>query len=75
MSYEIAWIIWESKIKFNKIIEYIRMLKEEGLFLGEPYIKHIDNEIWELRALRDRILFASHIDNKFILLTIFMKKT
>ena len=51
------------------------MLKEEGLSLGEPYIKHIDNEIWELRPLRNRILFASHINNKLVLLTIFMKKT
>lgn len=65
----------ESKIKFNKIIAYIRMLKEEGLSLGEPYLKHIDDKIWELRPLRDRILFASHINNKFILLTVFMKKT
>ena len=65
----------ESRIKFKKIIAYIRMLKEEGLSLGEPYIKHIDDKIWELRPLRDRILFASHINNKFILLTIFMKKT
>lgn len=65
----------ESRIKLNKIIGYIRMLREEGLSLGEPYIKHIDDKIWELRPLRDRILFASHINNKFILLTIFMKKT
>ena len=65
----------ENRIKLNKVIAYIRTLKEKGLALGEPYIKHIDDEIWELRPLRDRILFASHINNKFILLTVFMKKT
>ena len=65
----------DKRIKFEKIIAYIRMLKEEGLALGEPYIKHIDGEIWELRPLRNRILFASCINNKFILLTIFMKQT
>jgi len=65
----------DKKIKFQKIIAYIRMLKERGLSLGEPYIKHIDEEIWELRPLRNRILFASYIDNKFVLLTIFMKQT
>ena len=64
-----------NKIKFNKIISYIRMLREEGLSIGYPYIKHIDNEIWELRPLRNRILFASCINNKFILLTIFIKQT
>lgn len=65
----------ESRIKFRKIIAYIRMLKEKGLSLGEPYIKHIDDKIWELRPLRDRILFAYYSDNKIILLSIFMKKT
>lgn len=63
------------KIKINKIIAYIRMLKEQGLSLGAPYIKHIDNEIWELRPLRNRILFAYHVENKFVLLSVFMKKT
>lgn len=29
----------DSKIKYNKIIAYIRMLKINGLNLGEPYIK------------------------------------
>lgn len=65
----------DKKIKFQKIIAYIRMLKEQGLSLGEPYIKHLDEEIWELRPLRNRILFASCMDNKFVLLTIFMKQT
>ena len=65
----------DSKIKYNKIIAYIRMLKANGLNLGEPYIKHIENEIWELRPLRDRILFASWSNNKFILLNVFMKQT
>ena len=51
------------------------MLQEKGLTLGEPYIKHIDDNIWELRPLRDRILFACFENNKFILLSIFMKKT
>lgn len=65
----------ESRIKLNKIIAYIRMLKQNGLSIGEPYIKHIENNIWELRPLRDRILFAYYDNNRFILLTVFMKKT
>ena len=54
---------------------YINLLSEYGLELNEPYIKKIDDEIWELRPLRDRILFASWYNNKFILLTYFMKQT
>ena len=65
----------EDRIKFNKIIAYIRILKQNGLSIGEPYIKHIQNNIWELRPLRDRILFAYFDNNKFILLTVFMKET
>ncbi len=30
---------------------------EHGTAAGEPYVKHLDGEIWELRPLRDRILF------------------
>ncbi len=65
----------DNRIKFKKINAYIEMLSKDGLSLSEPYIKKIDKEIWELRPLRDRILFASLYNNKFILLSIFMKKT
>ncbi len=65
----------DSRIKFNKIIAYIRMLKVTGISLGEPYIKHIDYEIWELRPLRDRIFFAKINNNKFVLLSIYVKST
>ena len=65
----------DNNIKFNKIISYIRILSDKGLALGEPYIKHLEDEIWELRPLRDRILFAYNDNNKFVLLSIFMKQT
>ena len=65
----------DSKIKYNKILEYIRILKEYGNTIGEPYMKHLDGDIWELRPLRDRIFFAAWIDDAFILLHHFMKKT
>ena len=54
---------------------YIDLLSQEGLKLTEPYIKKIGKEIWELRPLRDRILFSSWYNNKFILLSVFMKQT
>ena len=43
--------------------------------MGEPYIKHLDGEIWELRPIRDRILFAAWHQGGFVLLHHFMKKT
>lgn len=65
----------DSRIKLKKIREYIKVLSEYGTQAGEPYIKHLDGEIWELRPLRDRILFVSWINGSYVLLHHFMKKT
>lgn len=65
----------DSRIKVNKIISYINQLSIKGLEIREPYIKHLEDGIWELRPLRDRILFAYYDNNNFILLHQFMKKT
>ena len=65
----------DSRIKFNKISAYLDMLSMHGTSIGEPYIKHLDSDIWELRPLRDRILFAYWENNKFVLLSVFMKQT
>lgn len=64
-----------SRIKLNKIMDYIKALSEYGTQAGEPYIKHLDDDIWELRPLRDRILFAAWNGNGFVLLHVFMKQT
>ena len=45
----------DSRIKLKKVREYIKVLSEYGTQAGEPYIKHLDGEIWELRPIRDRI--------------------
>jgi phage-related protein len=65
----------ESRVKAQKIHEYIDYLREVGTAAGEPYVKHIEGEIWELRPIRDRIFFAAWNENGFVLLHFFMKKT
>lgn len=65
----------DNRIKLKKINMYIELLSKHGLSLTEPYIKKLDKDIWELRPLRDRILFASWCNNKFVLLSVFMKQT
>ena len=39
------------------------------------YAKHLDGDIWELRPINDRILFAGWVDGAFVLLHSFIKKT
>lgn len=65
----------ESQIKLNKIIDYVKALSEYGTRAGKPYIKHLDGDIWELRPLRDRVLFAAWNGSGFVLLHVFMKRT
>lgn len=64
-----------SRVKFNKISDYIDALSKYGTRVGEPYVKHLEGEIWELRPLRDRILFVGWVDDSFVLLHQFIKKT
>ena len=65
----------DNRVKLNKIIAYMNLLSEQGLEIGSPYIKHLEDDIWELRPIRDKILFAYYTNNKFLLLTCFMKET
>ena len=65
----------DSRINLAKIQDYINVLHEHGKAAGEPYIKHIDGDIWEIRPIRNRIFFAGWIDDSFILLHHFIKKT
>lgn len=67
--------IKEDVKKAQKIYLYIEMLREYGLNLREPYVKKIDKEIWELRPMKDRILFASVHNNVLLMLWMFQKKT
>ena len=65
----------DTRINLNKIRDYVKALSLYGKVLGEPYIKHLDGEIWELRPLRNRILFFGFDGNSFVLLSHFIKKT
>lgn len=65
----------DSRIKLNKIRDYIKILSEYGTQAGEPYMKHIEGEIWELRPIRDRIFFVGWVNGSYVLLHHFMKQT
>ena len=66
----------DSRIKLNKINDYIQALSVYGTAeLSENYVKHLDGDIWELRPIRDRILFAGIVNGRYVLLHQFMKQT
>ena len=65
----------DSRINANKMLAYIAYLERCGAQAREPYAKHLDGDIWELRPIRNRILYAAWDDNRFILLHLFKKDT
>lgn len=65
----------DSRIKLTKIQDYINILEAKGTRAGEPFVKHLEGDIWELRPLRDRVLFVAWLDGSFVLLHSFVKKT
>ena len=68
----------DTRIKYNKIIEYLNLLKYYGTTIREPYIKQIINseyKLYELRPLRDRFFFIFEDENKYIILNHFVKST
>ena len=65
----------DARVNFNKIVAYIDLLCEHGTYIGEPVVKHLRGDIWELRPIKNRILFAYYENNIYILLHNFIKKT
>lgn len=62
-----------------KVFRVIKLLKEYGVLLKEPYTKQVKGKIRELR-IKDshgaiRILFFTYTGRRFILLHGFIKKT
>lgn len=63
-----------SRINLQKISDILNKMTICGLSVGMPFIRHIDEDIWEIRANSYRILFF--VDNdEVVLLHYFIKKT
>ena len=62
-------------IKLNKIQHYIKSLKCNGTRAGLPYVRYIDNGIWELRPSKDRFMFFVVDGETIVFLSHFRKTT
>lgn len=65
----------DARIKYEKITEYIEFLSDDGTMVGMPYVKRVEDEIWELRPLSDRIMFFCWNGGEYVMLHYFKKKT
>jgi phage-related protein len=52
------------RVNRDKILAYIGALEKYGTRIGQPIVKHIDEGLWELRPLANRIFFFYWKDNK-----------
>ncbi len=65
----------DSRINLKKLYLYLDMLSNKGTYIGEPYVKYLEENIWELRPMKNRVLFFYWEQNTFVLLHYFQKKT
>ncbi|MDD6628680.1 MAG: type II toxin-antitoxin system RelE/ParE family toxin [Lachnospiraceae bacterium] len=65
----------DARINREKILAYLVALSQYGTRIGQPMVKHIEGDIWELRPLRNRIFFFYWKENKIVLLHYYIKKS
>ncbi|MCL2694182.1 MAG: type II toxin-antitoxin system RelE/ParE family toxin [Oscillospiraceae bacterium] len=53
----------------------MKRLEAHGTRVGFPTVRHIEDDIWELRPLDHRIFFFYWKDNNFVMLHHFIKTT
>lgn len=59
-----------------KTVHISNLIKEFGLpHIGLPYIRHVQDKIWEIRALQGRSLYITATGRKIIILRCFIKKS
>ena len=65
----------DNQIQYRQIMHHIHILEAKGTRIGEPYTKHLEDGIWELRPGSNRVLFFFFRDDTFVLLHAFRKKS
>ena len=64
-----------ARIQYRQVSLFIELLSKNGTNLPDNITKHIEDEIWELKPGKNRVLYFFHKDNKYVLLHHFVKKT
>lgn len=58
----------QDRVRFAKIVEYMRLLEKYGTVAGFPVVKYMGNDIWELRPLDDRFFFFLSEPREYVML-------
>lgn len=64
-----------ARIQLKQITFSLDLLEKAGTRAGQNYVKHLRDDIWELRPGNNRILFFGWRRNAFVLLHPFRKTT
>lgn len=63
----------------TEVIRILFLLKEHGIRLGMPYVRPIEDKLYEIRAKEKdgiyRVFYFAHTGKRFVMLHGFMKKT
>jgi phage-related protein len=67
----------DARIRLKKITTYMAYLRRGGVGIGEPYVKSIKgaDKLWELRPGGDRVFFFFWVNDTYVLLHHFQKKS
>ena len=65
----------ENRSMLKKVYFQIERLENEGIGVSEPVAKRLDEDIWELRPIPNRIFFGTINGKRIVLLHHFRKKS
>lgn len=63
------------RVQYRQFIYYIELLRNNGTNLPNTIVRHLHENIYELRPGNNRILFFYYAKNTYVLLHYFRKKT
>lgn len=65
----------DARIQYRQLTLYIQLLQNNGTRLPNNIVKHLEEDIWELRPGNNRVLFFYYKCGTFVLLHQFRKKS
>ena len=65
----------DARIQYEQIMYQLKFLRKAGTNLSAHITKHIEGDIWELRPGHNRVLYFCYLDDMFVVLHHFRKKT